>query len=77
MKSVSPALLVVTSILMLAGSCGVAFAQPTSVSFQGQLLAAGAPFSGLAQLKFAIVSGGATLWSNDGTSTAGRGVAII
>jgi len=64
-------LLTSIALLTLAGSCGIAAAQPTSVSYQGQLLAAGAPFTGTSQMKFAIINGGATLWSSDGTSVAG------
>ena len=51
---------------------GSALAQPSQMSYQGQLLASGVPFDGTAQFKFVIVSGGgATLWSNDGTSANG------
>jgi hypothetical protein len=47
-------------------------AQPSQVSYQGQLLNNGNPFDGTANFKFVIVSsGGATLWSNDGTSANG------
>lgn len=46
-------------------------AQPTSMSYQGQLMDQGLPFNGQAAFKFVIVSGTTSLWSNDGTSTNG------
>lgn len=47
-------------------------AQPTTVSYQGQLLRDGSPFDGEADFKFVVVDGGASLWSNDGTSINGQ-----
>ncbi len=61
-------------VLMLAASAPPAGAQPTTVSYQGTLVADGQPFDGTAQFKFAIISVGEstfTLWSNDGTSQNG------
>lgn len=47
-------------------------AQPSEVSYQGELKKDGLPFTGTAQMKFVIVDGDdETIWSNDGTSTAG------
>ena len=48
-----------------------AAAQPSLVSYQGQLEAAGAPFTGNAQFKFVVLCGTTSAWSNDGTSTNG------
>ncbi|MGD9690009.1 MAG: hypothetical protein AB7K52_10190 [Phycisphaerales bacterium] len=50
---------------------GWACAQPTQVNYQGKLSVDDESFSGNAEFKFVIVSGSATLWSNDGTSNAG------
>ncbi|MCH8147114.1 MAG: hypothetical protein IH987_03860, partial [Planctomycetes bacterium] len=46
-------------------------AQPTTVSYQARLLKNDVPFSGTADLSFAIIDAGQTLWSNDGTSSGG------
>ncbi|MBL8879619.1 MAG: hypothetical protein JNG88_10915 [Phycisphaerales bacterium] len=56
-------------ILLAVGAC--CMAQPTQVSYQGELRKDGGYYNGVAQMKFAIVDGGATLWSNDGSSTNG------
>ena len=48
-----------------------AVAQPTQVSYQGQLRSGGTLFTGTASMKFAIVSGTTSLWSNDSTSVNG------
>ena len=56
------------AVLLLAGA---AAAQPSLVSYQGQLDVNGAPFTGNAQFKFAIMCGTGSAWSNDGTSTNG------
>ena len=56
------------AILLLAGA---AAAQPSLVSYQGQLAVNGTPFTGNAQFKFAIMCGTGSAWSNDGTSTNG------
>ena len=57
-----------TTMLLLAG---VAAAQPSLVSYQGQLNVSGTPFTGNASFKFAILCGASSAWSNDGTSTGG------
>lgn len=46
---------------------------PPLISYQGRVTAAGGPFDGTGQFKFALVSsnGAATFWSNDGTSSGG------
>jgi len=46
---------------------------PTVVAYQGQVVVSGAPYSGTAHFKFAVVNpaGTTTYWSNDGTSTGG------
>ena len=51
---------------------GLLLAQPTSVSYQGQLDKDGVPHEGQADLKFVIVDNTASLWSNDGTSQGGE-----
>lgn len=63
-------LLLLAGVVWL-GATGVAEAQPTQVSYQGQLKSNGTPFTGNATMKFAIVSGTTTLWSNDSTSAGG------
>lgn len=54
-------------------STSLCLAQPTTVSYQGELLKDGVPFNGTAQFKFALVAPGGTptLWSNDNTSVNG------
>lgn len=59
---------VLTAMLLLAG---VAAAQPSVVSYQGQLNVNGTPFTGNASFKFVILCGANSAWSNDGTSTGG------
>lgn len=45
---------------------------PAVVSYQGQVLVGGQPYSGTGYFKFAVVdAGGASYWSNDGTSAGG------
>ncbi|MBK7047408.1 MAG: hypothetical protein IPO18_07710 [bacterium] len=56
------------ALLLLAG---VAAAQPSMVSYQGQLNVSGVPFTGNANFKFAIMCGTTSPWSNDGTSSNG------
>lgn len=45
--------------------------QPTQMPFQGELRQSGIPHTGLTPMKFAILDGATTLWSNDGTSVGG------
>ena len=59
------------ALLLLAGVAGVAAAQPSMVSYQGQLNVGGVPFTGTANFKFAIMCGTTSPWSNDGTSSNG------
>src|SRR6266568_3536466 len=65
----------ITSVLLWAGDTALPLqAQvPPVISYQGRFAAAGTNFSGTGQFKFALVTsnGTATLWSNDGTSSAG------
>lgn len=56
------------AMLLLAG---VAAAQPSLVSYQGQLNVSGTPFTGNASFKFVILCGASSAWSNDGTSAGG------
>ena len=46
---------------------------PMVVSYQGEVLVGGEPYSGTGHFKFAVVNsaGNTTYWSNDGTSTGG------
>lgn len=47
-------------------------AQPSSISYQGELIKNGAPYTGSATFKFVLVGqGGISLWSSDGSSTNG------
>lgn len=59
-------------LLALSGLVGSVQAQPTQVSYQGELKKDGTLFTGSAQMKFALVNGGAAFWSNDGTSATGE-----
>ena len=54
---------------MLAAAAAVA--QPSLVSYQGQLSVNGAPFTGNASFKFAVMCAATSPWSNDGTSANG------
>jgi len=45
---------------------------PSTMSYQGRVLAGGAPYNGTGYFKFAIVNAGITsFWSNNGSSSAG------
>lgn len=56
-------------LFVLVAPC---LAQPSEVSYQGELKKDGLPYPGIAQMKFTIVDAeGDSLWSNDGTSVAG------
>lgn len=59
------------ALVAIALLAGVAAAQPSMVSYQGHLDVNGAPFTGNAQFKFAIMCGTASPWSNDGSSSNG------
>ncbi len=62
-----------TAIALLIGLI-VAAAQPAvaaTVSYQGELQQNGLNYDGNARFKFVILSGGVSLWSNDGTSAGG------
>lgn len=61
----------VAALLIAVSAAAPAWAQPSEVGYQGRLVENGVPVTGSAQMKFAIISGGQTLWSNDGTSTGG------
>lgn len=56
-------------VIALAGTASPLLAQ--GVGYQGELLVAGVKHTGTGQFRFAIISGTATLWSNDGTSLNG------
>ena len=75
-------LLVLYVIAGLVGSMGLPAVQsqsgvgggaPTMVSYQGQVLLGGTPFTGTGYFKFAVVdaAGTTSYWSNDGTSSGG------
>jgi hypothetical protein len=59
------------AVLLIASAVSLVVAQPSQVSYQGELIKDGSPFTGTADFKFVIVGGGQSLWSNDGTSTVG------
>jgi len=63
--------LILAAVLLLTHAD--AMAQPSQVSYQGELRTQGSVFDGFAAFKCAIVTdgGATTLWSNDGTSVAG------
>jgi hypothetical protein len=65
---------ILAGTLMLAAAA--AFAQPSLVSYQGQLSVNGTPFTGNASFKFAVMCGTTSPWSNDGTSTNGSQPAV-
>jgi hypothetical protein len=46
---------------------------PTVVSYQGKVMVAGTPYTGIGYFKFAVVDAGGTIsyWSNDGSSSGG------
>lgn len=58
--------------IVLLCATRAANAQPTQVSYQGQLYSSGSPFTGTAQMRFVLLSGGTVLWSHDGTSATGE-----
>ncbi|MBK7672878.1 MAG: hypothetical protein IPJ24_16060 [bacterium] len=68
-KQIPQSLVAALVAIMLVA--GVAMAQPTMVSYQGNLDVNGTPFTGNAQFKFAIMCGTTSPWSNDGTSSNG------
>ena len=67
---VGPALLL--AALGLAGR-SLPAQVPSVINYQGRARTGGADFNGMGQFKFALISGGAgaTLWSNDGSSSGG------
>jgi hypothetical protein len=63
-----------TTVGILAVACllaSSASANPATISYQGQLRSNGALYGGNANLKFAILQGTTSLWSNDSTSVNG------
>jgi len=62
---------VAAAILPTIMAAGLAHAVPATIAYQGELRSGGALYVGSASLKAAVVDGGATLWSNDGTSSSG------
>ena len=72
MRTFCRSLLVAALSMAALLSASMLHAQPTSMSYQGQLMDNGVPFNGQASFKFVILSGTTTLWSNDGTSTNGN-----
>lgn len=67
------ALLVLLALLLSATSSSAQGGSPTVVSYQGQVVVDGKPYTGDGYFKFAIVNqaGTVTYWSNDGSSWAG------
>ncbi len=65
------------SAFCVAFACQIAVptpcsAQPSEVSYQGELKKEGLPWTGTAQMKFVLVDGaGESIWSNDGSSVSG------
>lgn len=60
-------LISVSAAILTSAAAG----QPTQVSYQGQLKAGGSLYTGTANMKFAILDGSISLWSNDSTSVNG------
>lgn len=60
---------ILAGTLMLVAAAAVA--QPSLVSYQGQLSVNGTPFTGNADFKFAVMCAATSPWSNDGTSANG------
>lgn len=56
---------------LLSGVGGAAGSVPTRTSYQGALQRNGAPFDGVAQMKFVIFDEDQSIWSHDGTSSEG------
>jgi hypothetical protein len=59
------------AFLFIAALAPRAGAVPSTVSYQGQLAVDGAPFTGDASFKFALLCGSSSAWSNDGSSANG------
>lgn len=60
------------ALLALLTAAAPAFGLPPElVSYQGQLLVDGQPFTGDADFKFALLCGASSAWSNDGSSSNG------
>ena len=62
------AIILALAVALLVSSAGAA---PSQISYQGQLKSSGALYTGIATMKFAIVDGTTSLWSNDSTSVGG------
>lgn len=58
-------------LALLAASTPAGALPPELVSYQGQLLVDGQPFTGDADFKFALLCGATSAWSNDGSSANG------
>lgn len=71
MKRTHAHLMVFGALLLCLAAIRPAAAQPTLISYQGELSVTGTPFTGNANFKFAILCGTASKWSNDGTSVTG------
>ncbi len=60
------------AILLATGSISARAQVPQMINYQSRVVVGSTNFNGAGQFKFALVTGaGATLWSNDGTSSAG------
>src|SRR5262245_19680490 len=66
-RVLSAAILMACGTLIPVMASGV----PTQMTYQGQMQSGGNPYTGLADMKFVILSGMTSLWSNDSTSVAG------
>jgi hypothetical protein len=66
-------MLAAASLLTAIAGAHLQAAVPLVTSYQGRVSVAGTSFTGNGQFKFALIAkpGGASLWSNDGTSVAG------
>jgi len=61
----------VSVLLVLCVLAPAGRAQPPWMSYQGQLVENGTPYTGMAEFKVAIVSAGMVIWTNDGSGLGG------
>jgi hypothetical protein len=59
------------AVLPVVVFVGVGWSVPAQITYQGSLSVGGSPYSGVASMKFAILTAGTSVWSNDSTSVNG------
>jgi hypothetical protein len=72
--SIVATIVIVAALLAATGPTRAQSGAPTVVSYQGQVMVGGLPYTGVGYFKFAVVNqaGNITYWSNDGTSAGGN-----